>query len=401
MVESNKLMAGVDIGSTMVRVVLVEAGGSQLDVIGVGSAPSLGVRHGVVVDADRLSSAVRQALGQAKMASGEQVDRATVSISGEHVNALQSQGAVAVEGREGTISSGDRQRAVDAARTVAIPFEHEILHVLPQDFDVDDQYRIQNPVGMSGVRLSSRVHIVTGGVTAVRNLVACVERAGLQVTDLVFSPLAAARACLTEDDLDMGVGLIDLGGGTTDAVCFQEGAVVRTHVVSIGGQQVTGDLAVCLRTSWNHAETLKRQFALSAEDALQVAGVADRTPERVDPADVWEICEARFEELFSLVAQGLDLQERTSPRAGFVLTGGGCKLRQAADVAERVLQTSVRIVTPEPRPGIGDGLAEPEWATAMGLVLSARDGRTTSSNEPVTRFDATAGRMRSWLEGFL
>ncbi|MEE3040220.1 MAG: cell division protein FtsA, partial [Candidatus Latescibacterota bacterium] len=178
MVESNTLLAGVDIGSTMVRIVLAEAGGSQLDVIGVGSAPSLGVRHGVVVDADRLSSAVRQALGQAKMASGEQIERATVSISGEHVNALQSQGAVAVEGREGTISSGDRQRAVDAARTVAIPFEHEILHVLPQDFDVDDQHRIQNPVGMSGVRLSSRVHIVTGGVTAVRNLVACVERAG-------------------------------------------------------------------------------------------------------------------------------------------------------------------------------------------------------------------------------
>ncbi|MBT6148438.1 MAG: cell division protein FtsA, partial [Gemmatimonadetes bacterium] len=214
MVESRPLLAGVDIGSTMVRVVLAEVAGPELDVIGVGSAPSLGVRHGVVVDADRLGSALRQAVEGARMASGVEIQDVTVSISGEHVDALQSQGAVAVEGRDATVTSVDRQRAVDAARTVAIPFEREILHVLPRDFQVDEQRRIHNPTGMTGVRLGARVHIVTGGVTAVRNLVACVERSGFRVADLVFSPLASAKACLTEDELDMGVGLIDIGGGT-------------------------------------------------------------------------------------------------------------------------------------------------------------------------------------------
>ena len=401
MVDAAAVLAGVDIGSTMVRVVLAEASGSRLDVIGVGSAPSLGVRHGVLVDADRLGSAIRQAVEQARVASGVHVDRVTISISGEHVDALQSQGAVAVEGKGGTISTMDRQSAIDAARAVAIPFEREVLHVLPRDFEVDGQQRIQNPVGMSGVRLGARVHIVTGGVTAVRNLVACVERAGYRVADLVLSPIAAARACLSDDELDMGVGLIDIGGGTADVVCFEEGAVVDTCIVPVGGQQVTGDLAVCLRTTWNHAEALKRQFALSEDDSLQVARVAGGSPERVAQAEAWEIIEARLEELFGLVSRGLDLPQRPIPRAGFVLTGGSCQLEKMATVAERVLGASTRIASPPVRAGVGDGLAQPEWSTAMGLVLTAHDAQSEGPTQLTTRFDSTAGRMRSWLEGLL
>ncbi len=400
MVDAKTLLAGVDVGSSNVRVVLGEASGAHLDIIGVGSAPSLGVRHGVLVDADRLGSVIRQAVEQARMASGVVVDRVIVSISGEHVGALQSEGAVAVGGREGTISLIDRQAAIDAARTVAIPFEREILHVLPRDFVLDEQRRIQNPIGMSGVRLGARVHIVTGGVTAVRNLVACVERAGYAVSDLVFSPLAASRSCLTQDELDMGVGLIDLGGGTTDAICFEEGAVTRTVVVPIGGQQVTGDLAVCLRTTWNHAETLKRQFAIGSDDTLQVMNVAG-TSERITHADLWEIAEARLEELFGLVAQRLDLQDPSRPRAGFVLTGGSCQLEDVVTVAERVLDTPVRIASPEPREGVGDALGEPQWSTALGLVLTAHDVRCAGPDLLTARFDSTAGRMRSWLEGLL
>ena len=360
MVESRPLLAGVDIGSTMVRVVLAEVAGPELDVIGVGSAPSLGVRHGVVVDADRLGSALRQAVEGARMASGVEIQDVTVSISGEHVDALQSQGAVAVEGRDATVTSVDRQRAVDAARTVAIPFEREILHVLPRDFQVDEQRRIHNPTGMTGVRLGARVHIVTGGVTAVRNLVACVERSGFRVADLVFSPLASAKACLTEDELDMGVGLIDIGGGTTDVVCFEDGAIMRSCVVPLGGQQVTGDLAVCLRTTWSHAETLKRQYAASVEDVLQVASIAGRTPERVSNADVGEITSARLEEIFEHVTARLELTDSTRPRAGFVLTGGSCQLPSIATVAEETLGTATRIATPVARPGVGDTLAQPE-----------------------------------------
>ncbi|MBT3343679.1 MAG: cell division protein FtsA [Gemmatimonadetes bacterium] len=401
MVESRPLLAGVDIGSTMVRVVLAEVAGPELDVIGVGSAPSLGVRHGVVVDADRLGSALRQAVEGARMASGVEIQDVTVSISGEHVDALQSQGAVAVEGRDATVTSVDRQRAVDAARTVAIPFEREILHVLPRDFQVDEQRRIHNPTGMTGVRLGARVHIVTGGVTAVRNLVACVERSGFRVADLVFSPLASAKACLTEDELDMGVGLIDIGGGTTDVVCFEDGAIMRSCVVPLGGQQVTGDLAVCLRTTWSHAETLKRQYAASVEDVLQVASIAGRTPERVSNADVGEITSARLEEIFEHVTARLELTDSTRPRAGFVLTGGSCQLPSIATVAEETLGTATRIATPVARPGVGDTLAQPEWATAMGLVLSANDTRTAESSELTTRFDSAAGRMRSWLENLL
>jgi cell division protein FtsA len=221
------------------------------------------------------------------------------------------------------------------------------------------------------------------------------------VADLVLSPLAAARACLSDDELDMGVGLIDIGGGTADVVCFEEGAVVDTCVVPVGGQQVTGDLAVCLRTTWNHAETLKCQFALSEDDALQVARVAGRSPERVAPAEVWEIVEARLDELFGLVRQGLDLQERQTPRAGFVLTGGSCQLEQMATVAERVLGASTRIASPSAHEGVGDVLAQPEWSTAVGLVLTTHDAQSEGPTQSTTRFDSAAGRMRSWLEGLL
>ena len=419
MVDGSGIFVGLDLGTTKICAVIAEVAlDGKWRIIGVGTAPSEGLRRGVVVDVGKTVQSISRAVGEAQTAAGVDVRSVYVGVAGEHIGSLDSTGAVAVAGERHEISVDDRARAIAAARTVAIPFDREVLQVLPQEFAVDDQRKIRDPVGMFGVRLEASVHIVTGAVTSVQNVCKSVQRAGLEVADIVLEPLASSRAVLTEDEKEMGVCLIDVGGGTTDVALFCQGSVRKTAVIGVGGQSVTSDIAICLRTSFTQAERLKVAAGrachavgsedTSAADALDMSGSPGRPRAQVCRGDLIDIIEARMEELFLLVKKQID----ASPygdllSAGVVLTGGGVLIDGAEELAERVFQRPVRVAAPEGTPGIGECVASPIFSTAVGLALLAADAEAATGG-PATgqglvegRFDSVAGRMREWLSTLL
>ena len=427
MVESSGIYVGLDLGTTKICAVIAEVAlDGKWRIIGVGTAPSDGLRRGVVVDVGKTVQSIARAVGEAQTAAGVEVRAVYVGVAGEHIGSLDSSGAVAVSGKRHEIGIEDRARAIAAARTVAIPFDREVLHVLPQEFAVDDQRKIRDPVGMFGVRLEANVHIVTGAVTSVQNVCKSVQRAGLEVADIVLEPLASSRAVLTEDEKEMGVCLIDVGGGTSDVALFFQGSVRKTTVIGVGGQSVTNDIAICLRTSFAQAERLKVDVGRACLPADAESAIDDETldmgrgPGRPRPqasrGDLIAIIEARLEELFLLVKKQID----ASPfgellSAGIVLTGGGVLIEGAEELAERVFQRPVRIAAPQTTPGIGECVASPIYSTAVGLALLATDGEAHTSG-PASgtasgranghglvegRFDSVAGRMREWFNTLL
>jgi cell division protein FtsA len=350
MVESSRIYVGLDLGTTKICTVIAEVAlDGKWRIIGVGTAASDGLRRGVVVDVGKTVQSISNAVREAQTAAGVEVRTVYVGVAGEHIGSLNSSGAVAVGGKRHEIGADDRARAIAAARTVAIPFDREVLHVLPQEFAVDDQREIRDPIGMFGVRLEADVHIVTGAVTSVQNVCKSVQRAGLDVADIVLEPIASSRAVLTEDEKEMGVCLIDVGGGTSDVALFFQGSVRKTAVIGVGGQSVTSDIAICLRTSFTQAERLKVEVGrachpssadvASDDDTLDMTGGPGRPRSQASRHDMIAIIEARLEELFLLVKKQID----ASPfgellGAGVVLTGGGMLIEGAEELAERVFQ---------------------------------------------------------------
>jgi cell division protein FtsA len=376
-VKAPELVVGLDVGTTKICAVIGEPKpGGGLDIIAVGNAPSRGLRRGVVVNIDSTVEAIKQAVTEAEQMAGVDVSGVYAGIAGGHVRSLNSRGVVAISGREREVSRLDVERAVDAARAINVPQDREIIHVLPQTFMVDDADGVREPVGMSGVRLEVECHIVTAAVTSVQNVVRSVNRAGLAVQDVVLEPIASAEAVLFPDEKELGVVLIDIGGGTTDMALFRDGAVWHTAVLPLGGDHITNDVAVGLRTPMADAETLKKRYGCAltslvpAEETVDVPSVGGRKPRELSRQVLSEIIQPRLEEIFTLVAQGLVKAGFTeAATAGIVVTGGSSILEGVPELAEAVFELPVRRGIPAEVGGLTEVVRSPIYATGVGLAL--------------------------------
>lgn len=404
--QEKNLLVGLDIGTSKVVAIVGEvAPDGILEVIGIGSHPSRGLKKGVVINIESTVQSIQRAIEEAELMAGCEIRSVYAGIAGSHIRSLNSHGIVAI--RDNEVAHTDVDRVMDAARAVAIPADQKILHILPQEFIIDGQEGIREPVGMSGVRLEARVHMVTGAVSAAQNIVKCVRRCGLEVDDVILQQLASSYAVLTEDEKDLGVCLCDIGGGTTDIAVFTHGAIHHSAVIPIAGDQVTNDIAVALRTPTHHAEDLKIRYACALtqlanpEETIEVPSVGDRPPRRLVRQTLAEVVEPRYEELFSLVLAELKRSgfENMIP-AGFVLTGGGAKMEGAIELAEEVFNMPVRLGSPQYVTGLVDVVRNPIYATGVGLLLFGN--AALRSNVQRGRLESTTGvweRMKNWFHG--
>jgi len=408
MARRSTQVVGLDIGTTKVCALIVEPSESGLPtVLGVGSCPSRGTRRGVVVNIEACVAAIKQAIEEAELQAGVTVERAFVGIGGPHVRGLNSRGVVAIAGRDHEVSPEDVARVKEAARAISIPPDTDIFHVLPQQFAVDGHTGIHDPIGMTGARLETDVHIVTASVTAAQNLVNCVNRAGVEVEGMVLEQFAAADAVLAPDETEMGVALLDIGGGHTSMVIYERGALRHIAGLPTGGEHVTNDIAVGLRTPVPEAERIKRRYgcALASlvdhEDTLEVPSVGGRKARVLSRQILCEIIQPRVEEMFSMVAEELGRSgfERAL-HAGVVLTGGGAMLEGITEIAEDALDCPVRRGSPGDLGGLADSVATPQHSTALGLaVYGCRDRRTVPPrNTNPYFFTRVTGRVRDWIQ---
>ncbi|NND44853.1 MAG: cell division protein FtsA [Xanthomonadales bacterium] len=400
------LVVGLDIGTSKVVAIVGEVNADgEVEVVGIGSHHSRGLKRGVVVDIESTVHAIQRAVEEAELMAGCEIRSVFASIAGSHISSLNSHGIVAIRERE--VTEGDVERVLDAARAVAVPADQRVLHVLPQDYIIDGQEGIRHPVGMSGIRLEARVHVVTGSAAAAQNISKCVARCGLQTDDLILQPLASAQAVLTDDEIDLGICLVDIGAGTTDIAVFTHGAIRHTAVIPIAGDQVTNDIAVALRTPTQHAEDIKIKYACAlrqlatADETIAVPSVGDRPSRRLARQTLAEVVEPRYEELFGLVHAELRRSgfEDLVP-AGVVLTGGAAKMEGVADLAEEVFHMPVRIGAPQYVSGLSDVVSNEIHATGVGLLLyGARSDHIPTSGYGTSSSDSMWGRVKSWFRG--
>ncbi len=402
------IIVGLDIGTSKVVALVAELKpDGALEVIGVGSAPSRGLSRGVVVNIDSTVQSIQRAVEQAELMSGVEINAVYTGIAGSHVKSLNSHGIVAIKDKE--VNAGDVSRVLDAAQAVALPADQRIVHVISQEFIIDNQEGIRDPMGMSGVRLEARVHIVTGAESAAQNIVKCVQRCGLEVEDIVLEQWASSYAVLTDDEKDLGVCLVDIGGGTTDIAVFANGALRHTAVIPIAGDQVTNDIAVSMRTPTQYAEDIKIRYACALsqltnpDETIEVPSVGDRPSRRLARQTLAEIVEPRYEELFNFIRDELrrsGFEEAIA--AGIVLTGGSAKMEGAVLLAEEVFHVPVRLGFPQGISGLPDVVNNPIHATGVGLLLYARAG---IAQEGLTRGSVSSvkgffDRLRDWFKGY-
>jgi cell division protein FtsA len=401
------VIVGLDIGTSKVVALVGEitADGS-IEVIGLGSQPSRGLKKGVVVNIESTVQSIQRAVEEAELMADCEINAVYAGIAGSHVRSLNSHGVVAIRDRE--VTHGDVEHVIDAAKAVAIPADQRILHVLPQEFIIDGQEGIRDPIGMSGVRLEAKVHIVTGADSAAQNIIKCVQRCGLVVEDVVLEQLASSYAVLTEDEKELGVCLVDVGGGTTDIAVFGNGAIRHTAVIPIAGDQVTNDIAVSMRTPTQYAEDIKIRYACALsqlanpDESIEVPSVGDRPARRLARQTLAEIVEPRYEELFNLIREELrrsGFEEMIA--AGIVLTGGSARMEGAIELAEEIFHVPVRLGLPGQVKGLSDVVRSPIYSTGVGLLLYARE-----NSAPASRAAALGGnvagvfdRMKSWFKG--
>lgn len=374
MAKRNSIVVGLDIGTSKICAAVGEMTESGVEIIGVGTHPSQGLRKGVVINIEATVNSIRRAVEEAGLMAGCEIHSVVTSISGGHIKGFNSHGIVAVKNKE--VTQRDLERVIDAAKAVAIPMDREVLHVLPQDYIVDDQDGIKDPLGMSGVRLEAKVHIVTGAVTSVQNVIKCCNRTGLTVGEIVLAPLAAAEAVLTEEERELGVVVVDMGGGTTDIAVYHDGTVKHTAVLGIGGNHVTNDIAAGLRTPFNDAERLKKLYGSAAanrvdgQERVEVPSVAGKSGGTVSRQILCEIIEPRFDEIFELVQKEIAKSGLDGVLAsGIVATGGSMLLQGAVEMAERRFGLPVRLGVPTRVGGLVDILNNPIYSTSVGLVL--------------------------------
>lgn len=409
MARKERYVVGLDVGTSKVAAIVGEMmDDGTLDIIGIGLADSKGIRRGVVNNVDSAAEAIKKAIDEAELTAGVEIDTVHLALSGAHVKAFNSRGVVAVAGRNREITREDVKRAIDAAKAVALPSGREILHVLPQDFVIDDQDGIAVPVGMTGSRLEVNVHVVTGSSSSMQNMVACVNRAGVEVADTVLEQLAASESVLSADEKELGVALVDIGGGTTDFAVFERGSLWHTGVLAVGGDHFTNDIAVGLRMPIPEAEKLKRRSgcALSSmvaeDDTMEVASMAGRRS-RVMPRRVLsEILQPRAEEVCHLLWDELRKAgfER-SLNSGIVLTGGGAQLDGMAEIAEQIFDLPVRRGAPDGIGGLADHVNSPAYATSVGLVMYAhRNAQLEPARVGAGAIGRLTGRLRTLFKDF-
>lgn len=406
--QERDLLVGLDIGTSKVVAIVGEMqSDGDVEVIGIGSHPSRGLKKGVVVNIESTVQSMQRAVEEAELMAGCQIHSVYAGIAGSHIRSLNSHGIVAIKDRE--VTQGDVDRVLDAARAVAIPADQEILHILPQEYIIDSQEGVREPIGMSGVRLEAKVHMVTGAVSAAQNIVKCIRRCGLEVDDIVLEQLASSYAVLTDDEKELGVCLVDIGGGTTDIAVFTEGAIRHTAVIPIAGDQVTNDIAVALRTPTQHAEEIKKRYACAlsqlagTEETIEVPSVGDRPPRRLSRQTLAEVVEPRYEELMTLIQAELRRSGfEDLIAAGVVLTGGSSKMEGVVDLAEEVFHMPVRLGSPQHMTGLTDVVRNPIYATGVGLLHCGHRHR----GEPRTEIASGAnglravwGRMKDWFKG--
>jgi cell division protein FtsA len=404
--EKNLIVA-LDIGTSKVVAIVGEVNAeNQIEIIGIGSHPSRGLKKGVVVNIESTVQSIQRAVEEAELMAGCQIHSVCAGIAGSHIKSLNSHGIVAIRDKE--VTHGDVERVIDAARAVAIPADQRILHVLPQEFIIDNQEGIREPVGMSGVRLEAKVHLVTGAVSAAQNIIKCVRRCGLEVDDVILEQLASSYAVLSEDEKELGVCLVDIGGGTTDIAVFSEGAIRHTAVIPIAGDQVTNDIAVAMRTPTQYAEDIKIKYACAltqlanADESIEVPSVGDRPPRRLARQTLAEVVEPRYEELFTLIQAELRRSGYEDIcAAGIVLTGGTSKMEGVVELAEEIFHMPVRLGVPEGVAGLVDVVRNPIYATGVGLLLFGQRNRDSGFVERSGRsgFSSVLQRMKSWFQG--
>ena len=404
--QDKNLLVAMDIGTSKIVTIVGEVGeDGEIEVIGLGSHPSKGLKKGVVVNIESTVSAMQRSAEEAELMAGCQIHSVYAGIAGSHIRSLNSHGIVAIRDRE--VTQVDVDRVIDAARAVAIPMDQRVLHVLPQEYVIDDQEGIREPIGMAGVRLEAKVHIVAGAASAAQNIVKCVRRCGLEVDDFILEQLASSYSVLTPDEKELGVCLVDIGGGTTDIAVFIGGAIAYTAVIPIAGDQVTNDIAVALRTPTQFAEQIKVKYACalaqlaSGEETIEVPSVGDRPPRRLARQTLAEVVEPRYEELFGLVLAELRRSGFESLIAsGVVLTGGSSKMDGVVELAEEVFHMPVRLGVPQFVTGLTDVVSNPIHATGVGLLLFAREQRQKGiEGANVSGFSAVLARLKSWFEG--
>jgi len=403
--ETKNLVVALDIGTSKVVALVAELRpDGTIDILGMGGHESKGLKKGVVVNIESTVNAVQRALEEAELMADCKIASAFTGIAGSHIKSFNSTGMVAIKDRE--VGALDVERAIETAKAVNIPTDQQILHVLRQEFIIDGQEDVREPIGMSGVRLEVKVHIVTGAVSAAQNIIKCVRRCGLEVNDLILQPLASARAVLSEDEKDLGVCLVDIGGGTSDIAVFTHGAIRHTAVIPIAGDQITNDIAMALRTPTAEAELIKvrhgvalRQLA-DPNEMIEVPGIGDRGPRAMSRQTLAEVIEPRVEELFSLVQQVLresGFEELLS--SGVVLTGGSSEMRGMVELGEEIFHMPVRVGLPKYAGGLADVVRSPRHATAVGLLLEGvqqvRQGQLARHDGSVR---AVVTRMREWFQ---
>ena len=395
--ESEKILVGLDIGTSKIVAIVAKINDeNDLTVIGIGQAESKGLKKGVVINIDSTVNSIRAAVEEAELMSDCKIETVTTGIAGSHIRSFNSTGMVAI--RDAEVSQNDVDRVIETATAINIPSDQQILHVIPQEFIIDGQEDIKEPIGMSGRRLEVRAHIVTGAISAAQNIIKCIKRCGISVSDLVLQPLASSNSILTEDEKNLGTLLIDIGGGTTDIAIFSGGAIRHTAVIPIAGDQITSDIAMALRASTNEAEAIKlthgvcKQSLVEKRTEFEVAGLGDRSQNRLlSKNTLAAVIEPRVEELFSLVSQvsresGFD--ELIS--SGVVLTGGSSLLVGVVELAEDVFFRQVRVANPNYSGNLADVISNPRYSTAMGLIIEA--------NRDLSRFEPNVFDSNSWLE---
>jgi cell division protein FtsA len=405
--KGDNLIVGLDIGTTKICAIVGTMTEGGLDIVGIGTSPSRGMRKGVVINIESTVTAIRKAIQEAELMAGCDINSVFAGIAGGHINGINSQGVIAIKSRE--VTTEDVRRVIDAAKAIAIPMDREVIHILPQEFIVDDQDGIKEPLGMNGVRLEVRVHIVTGAVASAQNIIKSCNKAGVAVGDIVLEQLASAEAVLTPDEKELGVALVDIGGGTTDIAIFVDGAIKHTSVLSLGGNHLTNDIAVGLRTPAQEAERIKQKSGccltsmVGKDETIEVPSVGGREPRVLSRQLLAEILEPRVEEIFTLVNRELiksGYENRIS--SGLVLTGGSAILPGMPELAEQIFNLPVRRGVPQGIGGLADVVNSPIYATGVGLVKYG-SRNLQSSNFAIGQenvFDKVVRRMKEWFGEF-
>ena len=405
--EHKNLIVGLDIGTSKVVAIVAEVqADGHFEVIGLGQHASRGLKKGVVVNIESTVNAIQRALEEAEVMADCKIREVITGIAGSHIKSFNSHGMVAIKDKE--VSQSDVDRVIETARAVNIPMDQQILHILTQEYIIDGQEDVAEPLGMSGVRLEVKVHIVTGAVSAAQNIMKCVRRCGLEVRDLILQPLASAKAVLSEDEKDLGVCLVDIGGGTSDVAVFIGGAIRHTAVIPIAGDQITNDIAMALRTPTKDAEDIKiahgcalRQLAESGQ-MVEVPGVGERGPRQLSRQTLAEVIEPRVEELYSLIQSELrrsGFEELLS--SGIVLTGGSSVMRGMVELGEEVFHMPVRLGIPNYSGGLADVVRSPRYSTGMGLLIAGHEQfqRNEAERAQIGTFQQLLERMKAWFRG--